>query len=421
MEPSKRVKDFECFWADGDGYVKRIYEIQRTGLKGKKIINFLIGDPVRGGLRTPDVINDELVHAAHFRWNEYGAYAGTKHGEQATDPVGHRLKEAIIHREKCVHNVTYPIENVFITSGALSGITTLFWSLMNPEDEWLAMEPIYEYYWWQHKLCPFKWVSWKSDESKGWVPDLDELRSKITNESKGILMVNPNNPTGAVYDEKTLKGIVDIAGEHDMVIISDEVQDTLRHDGKLAVSVASLSNDVPCFTLNSFSKSMLAPGWRMGWLLLHDPEGKAENLRKGIQKFPRDWMGMVATPVEIAAASILEKMTDFQDHLKDCMEVLRKRSDYTKKRMREIEGISMVDIRAGYWGFPKVDGIGRVWKDDYEFARQLLEEEAISVNPGPNWGPTYGPGHFRATLLEPLNLLEEAYNRIDSFLRRHGG
>lgn len=123
--------------------------------------------------------------------------------------------------------------------------------------------------------------------------------------------------------------------------------------------------------------------------------------------------------IQVAAASVLESLTDFQNLLREGTELIKKRKAYTMERLEEMEGISMVEIKAGYWGFPKVDGIGKIWKDDYAFAWQLLEEEVISILPGPNWDPTYGRGHFRTTLLHPINILKEVYNRIDSFLRRH--
>ena len=163
---------------------------------------------------------------------------------------------------------------------------------------------------------------------------------------------------------------------------------------------------------------MHLPGWSIGWLLLHDPDGKLDNIKPGISKVGEIVGGGAATPIIAAAASVLEKITDFTAHLTESYKTLKRRANVTMKSIEEVEGLSLVKPKGGLWGYTKID-YGTTWKDDYAFAHQLLEEEAISIIPGPCWGPTYGPGHFRTTLLEPVELIEEAYRRIDSFLRRH--
>lgn len=420
----EEIARYYHWWMD-EPYMGKVSEIQRTG-DPKRIINFQKGVPAGLmqdwlALNTPKSFRDTLIEVAHEHWDAGLGYSRVAPGDQAWNPVGGRLKQAIIHREKCVHNVTYDPSNVWPGAGSMPGSRRVEMNIMGPGDEWLVLEPIYEHYWWHWQWYRWNWVPWRQVEEDDWTPDLDMLRSKVTEKTKGILIVNPCNPTGAVFSRKTLKEMCDIAGEHDMVILSDEVQDLLVHnEPHIAPSVAEVAGDVPVFKVDSMSKSMLLPGWRMGWLLLHDPEGKLDEIKKGINKISEIAEGGMCAYSAVATMKVLESITDFTAHLTDVYRIIKKRADYANRRFNEIEGISLVKPKCGYYGFAKVD-LGTTWKDDKEWAWQLLNEEAISVIPGSVWGPTYGSGHFRVPLLQPEFILEEACLRLEPFLQKHLG
>lgn len=427
---AKRIRDYDPTGFETPGYAALREKYMKAGAK---LINFSIGDPVSPrGYETPAIVREELVESFKQARINYAGYAGglpypgSPVDLNRRDGVVRKFKEAIIRREKIVHDVTYDPNNLHICGGAGEGISYFFFAVANPKDEWLCCEPIYGNYIAVHSYPAFgfKWVGWKQDEEKGWTPDLDELRSKVTEKSTCISLVNPCNPTGTVFSEKILKGIVNIAGEYELLIQVDEVMDVLLHDGSISTSIAEVAGDVPTIVINGFSKSMLCPGLRVGWLCIHDPEDKILEIRNGLKKLPRILGNYpVATPIMMGATNILNKMTDFQEHLKPAMDLVKKRADYTYKRINEIEALSMVPIKAGFWGFAKYEGLGTVWKSDEEMRIDLLQHgggnSGVVITGGPTWGSTYALGHFRIPAFESEDVLEEGFDRLEDFFRIH--
>ena len=422
---SKAVSDYDPSGFMSVGYSKLLNKLKN---EGHNIINFQIGCTVKPkGYETPSIVRDELAKATQqkkFCYPGYQKELPYPGAHKASHGIEEEFKQAVIRREKIVHGVNYDLSNVFSCNGASGAISLFYFAVANPKDEWLCCEPIYANYWSLHSYPPFKfkWVGWKQDEEDGWTPDLDELRSKINDKTKVILLVNPCNPTGAVFSDKMLKGIVDIAGEYELLIQVDEVMDLLPLDGSISTSIAQVAGDVPSIVVNSVSKSWLSPGLRVGWLCIHDPEDKILEIRNGMKKLDRV-MGPypIPTPILVAITNVLNKTTDFQEHLKPHMKLVRDRADYAYQRIDEIDALSIIPVKAGPWGFAKYEGYGTVWKDDQEMKFGLLKyrkngrDRGVTVTAGSTWGPTYGFGHFRIPVYESEDVLEEGFDRLDEF------
>jgi aspartate/methionine/tyrosine aminotransferase len=257
-------------------------------------------------------------------------------------------------------------------------------------------------------------VAYKTDEEDGWQPDIDDLRAKISRRTRAIVLINPNNPTGALYNEKIVKQIADIAGEHKLLLISDEIYDRIVFKEGF-VSAAHLAKDLPVVGMNGFSKTYLMTGWRLGYMYFHDPEGKLTELKECVEKETRIRL-CANTPVQKAGAAALKGS---QTHIQTLVKKLKARRDYSFKRLNEIKGISCTKPEGAFYVFPKVEAVGSMWRTDAEFARELLEKTGILIVHGSGFDQTYGAGHFRAVILPPLETLEKAWSLLDGFMAKH--
>lgn len=249
-----------------------------------------------------------------------------------------------------------------------------------------------------------------SEESK-WQPDLDDIQSKITDKTRAIVVINPNNPCGTLYDEKKVKAIADLAGEHDIPLISDEIYDQITYEKKF-VSTSYVAKDVPVIGLNGFSKAYLMTGWRLGYVYFHEQDEELEGLRECVKKEARIRLS-ANTPVQKAA---VEALRGPQDHIISMVRELRERRDYSYKRLGEISGINCVKPEGAFYFFPGVDEIGSRWKNDASFVRDLLEKTGILFVHGSGFGVTHGSGHFRGVFLPPIEELEEVFYRLEHFI-----
>ncbi|MCJ7470791.1 aminotransferase class I/II-fold pyridoxal phosphate-dependent enzyme, partial [Candidatus Bathyarchaeota archaeon] len=230
--------------------------------------------------------------------------------------------------------------------------------------------------------------------------------------TKGIVVINPNNPCGALYEEKVVKEIIDIAGEHDLPLLSDEIYDQIVFEKKL-VSTAYLANDVPVIGLNGFSKAYLMTGWRLGYVYFCSKNNELQELKQGIEKEARIRL-CANTPVQKAGVAALNGP---QDHVKETVRKLRERRDYAWKRLNEIEGISCTKPEAAFYVFPKIHSVGSRWKTDMEFALQLLKETGVLFVHGSGFDPVYGAGHVRGVILPPIETLRQALDAIEGFMK----
>jgi len=324
------------------------------------------------------------------------------------------LREAICEKERRYNNVDITPDDVVVTSGVSEAINFLFGALVEPGDEVLLPGPTYPPYISYAKFYGARVVAYRTIEEEDWEVDVDDLRSKITDRTRLIVIINPNNPVGSVYGADRLKEILDVAGEHGIPVAADEIYDGIVYEGPFT-SMASLTKDVPVIGLNGFSKVYLMTGWRLGYMYFRDPEGVLSELKEAVVKEARIRL-CANTPVQAAA---VEALRGPRDHLDRMVSKLRERRDLAYKRLNEVDGISTIRPRGAFYIFPRVEAVGSVWKTDKDFVLDLLHEEGVLVVHGSGFGAEYGSGHFRAVFLPPLETLNEAFDKLERFMRRH--
>jgi aspartate/methionine/tyrosine aminotransferase len=369
---------------------------------GKKIFYLNIGDPVAFDFPTPPHIRQALIEAVQSGENYYSPSEGIP-----------ELRQAIAEKEKRVNDVSIPAENVLITSGVSEGIRMLMSALIEKGDEILIPGPAYPPYISYAKAFDGKPITYETLEEENWQPNIDDLRSKITEKTRAIVIINPNNPSGALYRKKVVKQMLDIAGEHDLLVLSDEIYDQIRYVEDFA-STAHLAKDLPVVGLNGFSKVYLMTGWRLGYIYFYEQNSELQELKETIEKEERIRI-CANTPAQMAGIAALRGP---QDHVKDMVERLGARRDYAWKRLNEIEGISCAKPEGAFYVFPKIHDVGSKWKTDMEFAVELLKETGVLLVHGSGFDPHYGAGHVRGVFLPPIETLEEAFNEVERFMKK---
>ena len=369
---------------------------------GKKIFPLNIGDPVAFDFPTPDHIKQALIEAVKTNKNYYSPSEGIP-----------ELKQAIIGKEKKVNNVNIPKGNVVITSGVSEGIQMLLSSLVEDGDEILVPGPAYPPYISYSKFWNGKPITYETLEGENWQPNPEDIRKKISEKTQAIILINPNNPTGAITNKKIVKKILDIAGEHNLTVISDEIYDQIRYVEEF-VSTSKLAKDIPVVGLNGFSKVYLMTGWRLGYVYFHDQNDELKNLKEAIEKQARIRI-CASTPVQMAGIAALNGP---QNHVADMVNKLKIRRDYSWKRLNEIEGISCTKPEGAFYVFPKIRDIGSKWKTDIEFVVELLQDTGVLLVHGSGFDPIYGSGHVRGVFLPPIETLEQAFNRVEQFMKK---
>jgi aspartate/methionine/tyrosine aminotransferase len=376
---------------------------ERLERKGKKTIYLNIGDPVKFDFSIPSHIKRALGKAVNEGANWYAPSEGLP-----------ELREAICEKEKKVNGVDIQPENVVVTHGISEGIQMVMAAIVDNSEEVLVPGPTYPPYIVYVKFFGGMPVVYETVEANGWHPNVDDLRAKITEKTRAIVIVNPNNPSGALYTEKVLREIVDLAGEYNLLLISDEIYDRIIYEGR-HVSISRITKDVPVVGLNGFSKTYLMTGWRLGYMYFHDSDRRFTELKEGIQKEARVRLS-ANTPVQKAGVAALRGP---QDHILQMVRKLRKRRDYAWKRLNEMAGISCTKPEGAFFVFPRVNAVGSKWKTDIEFVYDFLEETGVLLVPGSGFEPTYGRGHFRSVILPPIETLETAFNLLEQFVSKH--
>jgi aspartate/methionine/tyrosine aminotransferase len=341
---------------------------------GKKIYYLNIGDPAAFDFKTPPSLKEALCGAIAREDNYYSPSEGLL-----------ELRQAVANKEKKVNDVDITADDVLVTEGISEGIQMLLGAIVEKGDEILFPGPTYPPYSSYTKFFDGTPISYETMEKEGWQPNIDDLRSKITKRTRAIVIINPNNPTGAVYDRKTIKAILDIAGEHNLPVFSDEIYDQLTYE-KPFVSAANVTKDVPVVGLNGFSKVYQMTGWRLGYMYFKGEGQTLDALKDGVEKQCRIRI-CANTPVQIAATAALNGPQDF---VKDIVERLRERRDFSYKRLNEIEGVSTTKPEGAFYIFPKIEGIGQRWKNDMDFVVQLLKETGVLIVNGSGFDPCYG-------------------------------
>jgi len=368
---------------------------------GKKVYHLNIGDPVAYDFPTPEFISEALFKASREGKNNYVNSLGVI-----------ELREEISRVLKEKENLKIGIDDILVTSGVTEGINFIVAGLIENGKELLIPGPSYPLYINYAKFYDGKPVEYALNEDDDWEPNIEDLRKKITNKTQAILICSPNNPTGAMYGEKKIKEIINLAGEYDLPILSDEIYDQITFD-KSYVCPASLTKDVPIIGLNGFSKTHLVTGWRLGYLYYHDPENKLDELKNGIAKMARARLSANSV-AQFAAVEILRTSSN---HTVEMVQKLKERRNYSYDRLRKIEGISCVKPNGAFYLFPKLDlkELGK-WKDDKELVVGLLKETGVCTVYGSGFGD-YGKEHMRITFLPKVEILEKVYNLIEEYLK----
>jgi len=369
--------------------------------KGEKIIYLNIGDPIAYDFDTPEEIKAAIIKFIKEGKNGYSDSKGVL-----------RLREAIALREKRENGIDLDPEKIIVTQGISEAINFVFNAVLEKGDEVLVPGPTYPTYISYAKLNQATAISYETIEEQNWQPNIEDIRKKITEKTKIIVIINPNNPTGAVYDEKVVKDIIDVAAEHEIVIISDEIYDKITYDKKVR-STASLTKDVPVIVFNGFSKVYLATGWRLGYMYFMDPEDKIASILEGVERQARIRL-CANTPAQLALAETMNTTK----HINELVLKLKNRRDYAWKRLNEIEGIKCTKPDGAFYLFPRVELDKSRWKSDKEFVLDFLLKEKVLVVHGSGFDETYGKNHFRAVFLPPLDTLEEAFTRLERFITK---
>lgn len=361
---------------------------------GKKIIYLNIGDPVKYDFPTPDHIKRALLDAVSSNFNYYADSEGIL-----------ELREAIVDKES-QKGLSVNVEDVLVTNGISEGLDMVAASIVEPNSEILMPGPYYPPYASYVKFYGGKPIEFKLTEDGA--PDLDDIKSKITPKARALCIINPNNPTGEVFNSKDLKQLIDIAAEHDMYILCDEIYDKLVFDREFT-GIGKVAKDAPVILLNGFSKVYLMTGWRCGYICMNSDCQKLENIKNNIPKLARV---RIATnlPVQKAAVAALQGP---QEYIAETVTKLKKRRDLVVKRLNEIDGISCKLPNGAFYTFPKI--LHNHWKDDKDFVLNLLNKTGILTVHGSGFGEL-GRGHFRIVYLPKEQVLEEAMDKLSDFV-----
>jgi len=370
--------------------------------KGIEVLKLNIGDPNAYDFDTPQHIKDALYKAANDGYNGYAPSEGYP-----------ELRQAIIQREKRRNNVNYNPEDVCITTGVTEALQILLNASLDPNDEMLIPGPTYPQYTLITRVNDALPIPYRCIEEESWQPDVDQIRKKISNRTKGIVIINPNNPTGALYPKQVIKEILDIAGEYQVPVISDEIYDDLTFDGK-QYATATLAKDVPVITFNGFSKVYLMPGWRVGYVLFHH-SGELNEIQDAFMRIARSRL----CASSVCQRACIQALNGPQDHIEKTNKKLRERRDFSYKRLNEIEGISTAKPDGAFYIFPKIEAMEKgLWADDKAFVLDLLREAHVLTVNGSGFCTTFGKGHFRAVILPPLETLEKAFDKLEAFMKK---
>ena len=371
---------------------------------GQKIIKLNIGNLAVFGFDAPEEIQQDMIRNLP---NSAG-YSDSKGIFAARKAVMHETQK------QGIKGVT--LDDIYLGNGASELIVMATNALLNDGDELLLPAPDYPLWTAAASLSGGTPVHYICDEANGWMPSLPDIRAKITPATRAIVVINPNNPTGALYSDELLKGIVDIAREHELIIFADEVYDKVLYDGVRHTAIASLSEDVLTLTFNSLSKSYRSCGYRAGWLVVSGDKKPARDYIEGLNMLSN--MRLCANvPGQWAIQTALGGYQSINDLVGEGGR-LRRQRDLAYELVTAIPGVTCVKPSAALYMFPRLDPNVYPIADDRQFFLQLLEETRVMLVQGTgfNWAT---PDHFRIVFLPHEEDLREAINRIAKFLETY--
>ncbi len=369
--------------------------------EGHRVIKLNIGNPLPFGFEAPEEIVVDVIR----NMRDASGY---------TDSLGlFAPRKAIMHycQEKGIKGVT--VEDIYLGNGVSELIVMAMQGLLNNGDEVLIPAPDYPLWTAAVSLSGGKPVHYVCDEAAEWYPDLDDIRSKVNSNTKAIVVINPNNPTGALYPREILEGILQIAREHGLIVFADEIYDKVLYDGNTHISLASLADDVLCITMNGLSKNYRACGYRAGWMVVSGDKRHAKDYIEGLTMLAS--MRLCANvPGQMAIQTALGGYQSINDLIAPSGRLTRQR-DLAWKMLTDIPGVTCVKPKGALYLFPKLDPKMYPIKDDEQFMLELLKAEKVLLVQGSgfNWPKT---DHFRVVFLPHEDDLTEAIGRVAHFL-----
>jgi alanine-synthesizing transaminase len=364
--------------------------------QGHQILPLTVGDPNIFDFETPAHVVDAVVKAMRDNKNGYAPSPGVPEALKAI-------------RGEAERKGFTTIQDVFITSGASEAVDISLTALVNPGETVLTPKPDYPLY--SAVLCKLgiELKTYDLNEEDGWQPDLIDVHYKMTPRTRGIVLINPNNPTGSMCTRKMLEQVAELARKNNLVIFADEIYDKLILDKDPHISMAAVAPDVPVVTFGGLSKNYLAPGWRLGWGIVTGDAAAVKPYIEGIHRLLRARL-CANHPEQYGVKAALEGP---QDHLIEVNDKLRSRRDLTVKMLNEIPRVSCVSPKGAFYAFPKID----IPETDDVFVKELLLKKHVLVVHGSGFGQKKGTNHFRVVFLPQEEKLLFAYQAIAEFMK----
>ena len=372
--------------------------------EGQKLIKLNLGNLAVFGFDAPEEVQQDMIRnlpASAGYSDSKGIFAARK---------------AVMHETQKQGIKGVVLDDIYLGNGASELISMATNALLDNGDELLLPSPDYPLWTASVSLAGGTPVHYLCDEANGWMPRLDDIRGKITGATRGIVVINPNNPTGALYSDALLKGIVEIAREHNLIILTDEVYDKVLYDGSRHTALASLSTDVLTLTFNSLSKSYRSCGYRAGWLVVSGPKKRAQDYIEGLNmlanmKLCSNVPGQWAIQTALGGYQSINDLTCPGGRL-------RRQRDLAYELITAIPGVSCVKPSAALYMFPRLDPEVYPIADDRQFFLELLKETKVMLVQGTGFNWT-APDHFRIVFLPHEEDLREAIHRIALFLEKY--
>ena len=376
-------------------------EANRMIAEGVNVLKLNIGNPAPHGFHAPD----EVIKDMAYNLRDTEGYSDSKGLFSA--------RKAIMQYCQLKHIPNVGINDIYTGNGVSELITMSMQGLLNPGDEILVPMPDYPLWTASVTLAGGTAVHYLCDEQADWYPDIDDMRSKITPNTKGIVVINPNNPTGALYPRAVLEEIVQLARENDLILFADEIYDRLVMDGEEHVALASLAPDLMTISFNGLSKSHRVAGYRIGWMCLCGDKSNAKGYIEGL-----NLLSSMRLCSNVPAQSIVQTSlggTQSSDELLLPGGRIYEQREFIYNALKDIPGVSVVKPKAAFYIFPKLDSEKFHITDDEQFALDLLRRKKILITCGTgfNWKD---PDHFRIVYLPNLEILKKATTELADFL-----
>lgn len=374
---------------------------ERMEADGHRILKLNTGNPATFGFDAPDVIMRDMISALP-----------TAQGYSTSKGII-PARRAIVTRYELEDFPAFDIDDVFLGNGVSELITMTTQALLNDGDEVLIPAPDYPLWSAATSLAGGVPVHYLGNEDDDWNPDIEDLKSKITPKTKALVIINPNNPTGAVYSREVLQQLVDIAREHQLLLLSDEIYDRILYDDAKHISTASLAPDLVCITFNGLSKAYRVAGYRAGWMVITGPKRNASGLIEGLEMLAGTRLcpnvpAQHAIQVALGGQQSIYQLTGQGGRL-------LKQRDIAYEKLSEIPGVSVVKPKGALYCFPRLDPNVHEIHDDAKLMLDILKQEKILMVQGTGFNWPH-PDHFRVVTLPWASQLENAIERLGNFL-----